>query len=270
MASAISLALQIQHTAETSVLHGPRAAQGRDMSRRLLGMLATVLALLALWPLIHLLGEGIQGLNQGMVHLGPDGGRQIRGTLTLLLGSSVGGTVIGAANGWLLINCRFPGRRWLRIAQLIPLATPAYLLSATLVDLGSRHGWRIHGMGWGMTVMALATYPYVFLLSTESFAMSGRRQLEACRSMGVGPWSAFRRVALPIAMPAIGAGVALMGMEIVNELGAVQLLGIPSLSAGILEAWQSDRDPAGTDHPGDRAVAGRGRTSPAQPQPALE
>ena len=213
------------------------------MSRRLLTLLAAGLALLALWPLLQLLSQGLQGLQQGMAHLGPDGGRQIRGTLLLLLGSSMGGTLIGTANGWLLINCRFPGRRWLRIAQLIPLASPAYLLSATLVDLGSRAGWRIHGLGWGIAVMALATYPYVFLLSTESFGMSGRRQLEACRSMGIGPWVAFRRVALPIAMPAIGAGVALMGMEIVNELGAVQLLGIPSLSAGILEAWQSNGDP---------------------------
>ena len=213
------------------------------MSRRLLTLLAAGLALLALWPLLQLLSQGLQGLQQGMAHLGPDGGRQIRGTLLLLLGSAIGGTVVGTANGWLLINCRFPGRRWLRIAQLIPLASPAYLLSATLVDLGSRAGWRIHGLGWGIAVMALATYPYVFLLSTESFGMSGRRQLEACRSMGIGPWAAFRRVALPIAMPAIGAGVALMGMEIVNELGAVQLLGIPSLSAGILEAWQSNSDP---------------------------
>ena len=121
----------------------------------------------------------------------------------------------------------------------------AYLLSATLVDLGSHQGWRIHGLAWGIAVMALSTYPYVFLLSTESFAMSGRRQLEACRSLGIGPWAAFRRVALPIALPAIGAGVALMGMEIVNELGAVQLLGIPSLSAGILEAWQAESDPTG-------------------------
>ena len=184
------------------------------MSRRLLTLLASALALLALWPLLQLLSQGLQGLQQGLVQLGPDGGRQIRGTLLLLLGSALGGTVIGTANGWLLINCRFPGRRWLRIAQLIPLATPAYLLSATLVDLGSRAGWRIHGLGWGIAVMALATYPYVFLLSTESFGMSGRRQLEACRSMGIGPWSAFRRVALPIAMPAIGAGVALMGMEL--------------------------------------------------------
>ena len=215
------------------------------MSRRLLGLTAAGLALLAIWPLLNLIGEGLQGIRDGLGSLGPDGGLQIRGTLSLLLGSAIAGTLIGTANGWLLINCRFPGRRWLRIAQLIPLATPAYLLSATLVDLGSHQGWRIHGLAWGIAVMALSTYPYVFLLSTESFAMSGRRQLEACRSLGIGPWAAFRRVALPIALPAIGAGVALMGMEIVNELGAVQLLGIPSLSAGILEAWQAESDPTG-------------------------
>ncbi|BEV35860.1 iron ABC transporter permease [Synechococcus sp. M16CYN] len=177
--------------------------------------------------------------------LGPDGGRQIYGTAMLLVSSALIGTIIGTANGWLLINCRFRGRRWLRITQFIPLATPAYLLSATLIDLGSRQGWRIHGIGWGIIVMALTTYPYVFLLSTESFAVSGRRSLEACLSLGMGPWAAFHRIALPIALPAIAAGVALMGMEIMNELGAVQLLGIPSLSAGILEAWQADGSPTG-------------------------
>ncbi|MFN7304763.1 MAG: hypothetical protein ACK5SU_08830, partial [Phenylobacterium sp.] len=45
-------------------------------------------------------------------------------------------------------------------------------------------------------------YSYVFLLGTESFAQAGRRQLEACRSLGCGPWSAFLRVALPMALPA--------------------------------------------------------------------
>ena len=93
--------------------------------------------------------------------------------------------------------------------------------------------------------MALTTYPYVFLLSTESFAICGRRQLEACRSLGVGPWNSFRRIALPMALPAIGAGIALMGMEVVNELGAVQLLNIPSISAGIVENWVSEGNPAG-------------------------
>jgi len=85
----------------------------------------------------------------------------------------------------------------------------------------------------------------VFLLSTESFSVSGRRLLEASRSLGVGPWSSFFRVALPIALPSIGAGVALSAMEVVNELGAVRLLGVPSLSAGILDRWQVDGDPQG-------------------------
>jgi len=206
---------------------------------------ALLIALLALLPIAGLLREGLFGLTHGNASLGSDGLAQVRGTVTLLLGTAGLGGLVGTANGWLLANCRFPGRRELRIAQLVPLATPSYLLAGTLVDLGSLHGIRIHGLGWGIAVMALTTYPYVFLLSTESFSISGRRQLDACRSLGVGPWSSFRRIALPMALPAIGAGIALMGMEVANELRAVQLVGIPSLSAGILQAWQMDGDATG-------------------------
>ena len=216
-----------------------------NISRSVLVIGATLIALLAIWPLATLVAEMAGSLNEGGTGLSSDGPLMVQGTIQLLLGTALIGTILGATNGWLLSNCRFPGRRWLRIAQLIPLATPAYLLSATLVDLSTREGWRVYGMGWGIVVMALTTYPYVFLLTTESFSVGSRRQLEACRSLGVGPWASFRRVALPIAAPAIGAGVALMGMETINELGAVQLLGIPSLSAGILETWQTEGNPTG-------------------------
>ncbi|MGE4581282.1 MAG: iron ABC transporter permease [Synechococcus sp.] len=216
-----------------------------NISRSVLVIGATLIALLAIWPLVTLVAEMAGSLNEGGTGLSSDGPLMVQGTIQLLLGTAFIGTILGGTNGWLLSNCRFPGRRWLRIAQLIPLATPAYLLSATLVDLSTREGWRVYGMGWGIVVMALTTYPYVFLLTTESFSVGSRRQLEACRSLGVGPWASFRRVALPIAAPAIGAGVALMGMETINELGAVQLLGIPSLSAGILETWQTEGNPTG-------------------------
>ena len=216
-----------------------------NISRSVLVIGATLIALLAIWPLATLVAEMAGSLNEGGTGLSSDGPLMVQGTIQLLLGTAFIGTILGGTNGWLLSNCRFPGRRLLRIAQLIPLATPAYLLSATLVDLSTREGWRVYGMGWGIVVMALTTYPYVFLLTTESFSVGSRRQLEACRSLGVGPWASFRRVALPIAAPAIGAGVALMGMETINELGAVQLLGIPSLSAGILETWQTEGNPTG-------------------------
>ena len=204
-----------------------------------------LVSLLALAPLLSLLGGALFGEGPGGLALGVDGVEQMRGTLLLVAGEGFLGAILGTAIGWLTAVCRFPGRRWLRIAQLVPMAFPAYLLAASLIDWASYRGLRIHGLGWAVLLLTLANYSYVFLLSTESFSVSGRRLLEASRSLGVGPWPSFFRVALPIALPSIGAGVALSAMEVVNELGAVRLLGVPSLSAGILDRWQVDGNPQG-------------------------
>jgi iron(III) transport system permease protein len=213
--------------------------------RSLLTAAVLGLVLLALLPVVALVAFAWFDQQGGGLALGGAGSLQLSNTLLLLLAVGVLGAALGTANGWITTNCSFPGQRWLRIAQVLPLATPAYLLAATLIDLGSRVSWRIHGPLWAIAALTLTTYPYVFLLSSESFAVSGRRQLEACRSLGVGPWGSFRRVALPMALPAIGAGIALSGMEVVNELGAVELLGVPTLSVGILQRWQNDGDPQG-------------------------
>ena len=212
--------------------------------RRGLLVVALAVALLALLPVLVLLGYAAQGRGAGL-GLGPNGLEQLLSTLALVLGVGLAGAALGTANGWLCASCCFAGRRWLRIAQLLPLATPAYLLAATLIDLGSRWDHPIGGRGWAIAVLTLRTYSYVFLLATESFGASGRRLLEASLSLGVGPWGSFRRVALPMALPAIGAGIALSAMEVVNDLGAVELLGVPTLSGGILQRWQSEGDPQG-------------------------
>ena len=202
-------------------------------------------SLLALMPLLALAKDAFLNSDASTEGLGADGWEQVRGTLLLVGGEGFCGAVVGTAIGWLTAVCRFPGRRWLRIAQLVPMAFPAYLLAASLIDWGSYRGLRIQGLGWAVALLTLANYSYVFLLSTESFSVSGRRLLEASRSLGVGPWASFFRIALPIALPSIGAGVALSAMEVVNELGAVRLLGVPSLSAGILDRWQLAGDPQG-------------------------
>ncbi|MCP9883490.1 iron ABC transporter permease [Cyanobium sp. Alchichica 3B3-8F6] len=228
-------------TTQDATSHGPVGSSSRT------GLLVGVLVAcgLALLPLLTLLKDALIGGGDTPLELGFDGASQVKGTLLLVSGEGLLGAVLGTAIGWLTAVCRFPGRRWLRIAQLVPMAFPAYLLAASLIDWGSHRGMRIHGLGWAVVLLTLANYSYVFLLSTESFSVSGRRLLEASRSLGVGPWSSFFRVALPIALPSIGAGVALSAMEVVNELGAVRLLGVPSLSAGILDRWQVDGDPQG-------------------------
>lgn len=208
-------------------------------------MAVLAVSLLALLPLVSLVQVALFSDGAGVAALGADGLSQVRGTLLLVVGEGLLGAVVGTAIGWLTATCSFTGRRWLRIAQLVPMAFPAYLLAASLIDWGSQRGLQIHGLAWAVGLLSLANYSYVFLLSTESFSVSGRRLLEASRSLGVGPWASFFRIALPIALPSIGAGVALSAMEVVNELGAVRLLGVPSLSAGILDRWQVDGDPQG-------------------------
>jgi iron(III) transport system permease protein len=224
---------------------GSAGRDGLGSGRRWLATTVLLLCLLALLPLVGLGWFSLSGTSGKVPGLGPTGLGQLANTLVLVLAVGVLTAALGTATGWLTAACSFPGRRWLAIAQLLPLATPAYLLAATLVDLGSRAGQHVHGLGWAVLVLTLSTYSYVFLLSTESFSIGGRRLLEAARSLGAGPWKAFGRVALPMALPAIGAGIALTGMEVVNELGAVELLGVPTLSSGVLQRWQNDGDPQG-------------------------
>jgi iron(III) transport system permease protein len=221
----------------------PRSARSAA-STPLLAVLILLLVALALAPLAALLWFACAGVAPRVgLDLGPGGGIAVAHTLLLVCGVGLVVALWGTANGWLTATCAFPGRRWLRLAQVLPLATPAYLLAATWMDLGSRLGWPIHGLGWAIACLSLSTYSYVFLLASESFAALGRRPLEAARGLGVGPWGGFLRVALPLALPAIGAGVALSGMEVVNELGAVELLGVPTLSTAILQRWQMDGEP---------------------------
>ncbi len=214
-------------------------------SRLILKVLVIVLTTFVLWPLFNLITEGIYGIQKGTINLTKENLYQIRGTLLLLFFSLSLGGFLGITNGWISANCHFKGIKLLRLCQLIPFATPAYLLAATFIDLGSIHSIRITGMFWGVVIMAFTTYPYVFLLSLESFEKGGRKQIEACRTLGIGPWKSFFRISLPIAIPSITAGMALMAMEIINELGAVQLLNIPSISAGIIETWVEEGEPSG-------------------------
>lgn len=228
--------------------HCPRIRSSRSAwgsSRTGLSTLLGAVATLNLVPVASLLVYSLTDLEGLLSPLGNEGLEQLGNTALLLVLVGTGVALLGTVIGWLTASCRFRGSRLLGAAQLLPLATPAYLQAAMLTDLGSRQGLRLHGVGWAAAVLILTTLPYGVLLSSDSFRQSGQRLIESSRSLGKGPWASFRRVALPMALPAVAGGVALAGMEVVNEFGAVELLGVPTLSTGLLERWQGEGDPRG-------------------------
>ena len=206
-------------------------------------LIAFIVAFLVIIPISNFLFEGIGYFLGGNFSLGLAGREEILGTLKSLFLTSLFGGGLGTLNGWLLSNCDFKFRKVLRICQLIPLAAPAYLITAVLQDLGSILGFQVTGFWWGILILSISTYPYVFILANESFSKFGVNQINASRGLGVGPWGSFFKVALPMALPALITGISLMCMEVMNELGTFELLNIPSLSTGITENWITEGNP---------------------------
>ncbi|WP_299416336.1 iron ABC transporter permease [Acaryochloris sp. IP29b_bin.148] len=181
----------------------------------------------------------------------------ITNSLLLMLGVSVGVLIIGVGTAWLVTMCEFPGSRIFEWALLLPLAAPAYLLAYTYTDVFDYFGpvqtFLRDGFGWesatdywfpnirslwgAIAMFSLVLYPYVYLLTRVTFLEQSICTQEASRSLGCNPWQSFVKVALPLARPAITAGLALALMETLNDFGTVQYFGVPTFTTGIYRTW---------------------------------
>ena len=209
-----------------------------------LEILTLVIAITLILPIFSFFKEGLNTILNGDFSISITGKKEVIGSITVLILTSIFGGSLGIINGWTLSNCEFKFRKILRICQLIPLAAPAYLITSILQDLGSIMGYQITGIWWGVIILSISTYPYVFILTNESFNKFGKNQILASRGLGVGPWNSFMRIALPMALPSVVTGISLMCMEVMNELGTFEMLNIPSISTGITESWIEDGNPS--------------------------
>lgn len=183
--------------------------------------------------------------------------RYVTNSLWLMLGVGLGTAAIGTATAWLVTMCRFPGSRMFEWALLLPLAAPAYLLAYTYTEfleyygavqrgLRGLFGWRsaidywfpnVRSLPGAIVLLTLVLYPYVYLLVRTAFLEQAVCTLEASRVLGCNPWRGFRKVALPLARPAIAAGVALALMETLSDFGTVQYFGVETFTTGIYRTW---------------------------------
>ena len=189
----------------------------------------------------------------------------VSNTLWLLLGVGAGVVVIGSSTAWLVTMYRFPGRRILSWALLLPLAVPGYVLAFVVTDqleyagpvqgaLRETFGWtsardywfpEIRSLGGAALVLSLVLYPYVYLLARAAFIEQCFCLFEASRTLGRGPARSFLAVALPMARPGVAVGTALALMETLNEFGTVDFFAVPTFTAGIFDVWLNMDSPAG-------------------------
>ena len=228
-------------SAADPILQAPAAPTRRHWPAGGGTVLATALCLIVAAPLLALLGYIGQPTEGLWAHLAstvlPE---YVRNSILLSLGVGAVTLAVGAGAGWLVTMYRFPGQRLLNWALVLPLAMPAYVLAyaytdflqvtgplQTLLRELTGWGWRdywfpnIRSLGGAILVLSLAFYPYVYVLARAGFAEQSTCALEVSRTLGCTPLAAFLRVGLPLARPAIAAGLAFVMMETLADFGAV-------------------------------------------------
>lgn len=238
--------------ATTVARHAPPQRRGRVPGWAILGI---VVAVVVAGPLVALpvsfVGEG-EAFGQIARTLLPEA---VRTSLLLAVGVGAGTLVVGGGLATLVSFYDFPGRRILDWALVLPLAMPAYVL--VFVVLGQYgvanplqsnlfgDGLQIDGIRsplGAVLVLTAVLYPYVYVLGRSAFLGQSRQSLEAARSLGLSYGAAIRRVALPLARPALAAGVTLAIMETLADFGTVDLLGIQALTSTIYRVWYGTFD----------------------------
>lgn len=180
----------------------------------------------------------------------------VTNSLLLVLGVGLLSGVIGSGCAWLVAMYRFPGRELSAWALFLPLSMPAYVLAYAYTDLldvtgpvqtaiRAVTGWsvrdfalpEIRSLPGAVFVLSLALYPYVYALARAAFLEQSQCALEVSRTLGCSGFGAFQRVGLPLARPAIVAGLSFVAMETLADFGAVGFFGVPTFTTGIYRAW---------------------------------
>ena len=156
---------------------------------------------------------------------------------------------------WFVSYFEFTGRQFWRSALVLPLAIPSYVVAFSYYNLLEysiplltmiRQVWGIDaslwtekGMRYGLLVLVLSSvfYPYLFLSLSTAFSRQQGIFFEASRMLRRSSFSTFWQVGLPLARPALVAGLSLIIMEVVNDYGAVHFFGVPTLTEGIFRTW---------------------------------
>jgi len=218
---------------------------------------AFLCAILIATPLITILYYLVEGPSDTWHHLAETVlGEYIFNSIFLVIGVSFFTFIIGVSTAWLVSTSSFYGRKFFEWALILPLAVPTYIVAIAYAGIFDYTGpiqqftqWLGFNLGAGffeivniqgvMVIMSFVLYPYVFVLARAWFVNQSSTLLETGRMLGSNPTRTFFTLALPVARPAIVAGLSLVIMEVLNDYGAVKYFGVNTLTTGIFRSWFS-------------------------------
>ena len=177
-----------------------------------------------------------------------------------LIATAIAGAA-GIGIGWWMARRRFAGQSVVDAVLVLPMVLPPTVLGYYLIVLIGRHGvigrWLDQWFGitllftWQGAVLAAAVvaFPLIYKAARAAFEETDARFSQAARTLGAGEWEVFLRIAMPLALRGIAAGLALTFARAMGEFGATLMIAgnLPgrtqTLSVAVYSAVQAGDDP---------------------------
>ena len=182
----------------------------------------------------------------------------IGNSLFLVFACSTLVLLFGVSSAWFVSRFEFPFREQMEWLLILPLAIPSYIVAyayAGIFDYGGSLELILRWLGLEFVridimnkaglafILSISLFPYVYVSARAFFLNQASNLLEASKMLGVGELRSFFNLMLPLARPAIIAGLILVLMEVLNDYGAAQYFGVNTFTTGIFRAWFSLGEP---------------------------
>ncbi|GAA0375794.1 ABC transporter permease [Bacillus horti] len=179
----------------------------------------------------------------------------VLGSLTLVMFTTVFATIIGVALAWLVVGYSFPLRRFFQWALILPLALPPYIVAFTYRTMTSYTGFiqstlrnqfgivippdtiEVMSTRGAIFVLTMCLFPYVFMITRTFLERQSASYIENASLLGKKNFNLFFRVVVPIARPAIIAGMMLVVFEVLSDYGVATYFGVQTVSTAIFQTW---------------------------------
>ena len=244
-----------------------------DLSQPVLVLLALLLCALVLLPLGWLLWYGMTDKSgaptlANFARLMSERAfvKPFLWTLGIAAGVALSCCVVATPLAWLVARTDMPGHRLIRLMVMASFVTPPFLgaiaweiLAAPNAGLLNQwYQWLfgldpydnlfdIYTVTGLVFVMACYAFPYVFVLVANALERIPAELEDASAILGGGRWHTFRRVSLPIVLPALLAGALVAFLQAMTQFGAPAILALPAgfhvITTKIWSLFQFPPDP---------------------------
>lgn len=177
-------------------------------------------------------------------------------TLKLGVATALLSAFMGIPLAWALSRTDVPFKGLIWLVVLGAFIVPPYLGAVGWILLaGPKAGWlnqvwfsisgakeplvNVYSFAGLALIIALNSFPFIFLFTKSALDLISSEMEDAANILGAGAWTTMRRVTLPLAWPAIVAGIIIIFLETIALFGAPALIGIPArINVVTTQLWQ--------------------------------